>query len=195
MRLSRSNRVLLVLFGALVFGVGILGTVIEWPWGTPITLVVLGVLIVIAGILGVLPNGNLREMEMRWPDPALYDRVEQLEKDLPTLRNELASKEKQLRGETSAVGQRLDDYLLSLEPEPVDEYETAEERVADWEQAYADLDTEISWRRMNGVHPAERNDDLNEAEAIAMRDQLHARLTRERRRLDARTRFAHLKRG
>ncbi|MER7891708.1 hypothetical protein ABTX15_17960 [Micromonospora sp. NPDC094482] len=195
MRLSRSNRLLLVLFGVLVFGVGILGTVVEWPWGTPITLVVLGVLLVVSGILGVLPNGNLRQMEMRWPDPALYDRVDQLEKELPALRNELAAKEKQMRGEISAVGQRLDDYLLSLEPEPVDDYETAEERVADWEQAYADLDTEISWRRMNGVHPEERDDGLDEAEAIAARDELHAQLTRERRRLDARTRFAHLKRG
>ncbi|MEU8129570.1 hypothetical protein AB0B68_20335 [Micromonospora sp. NPDC049049] len=44
---------------------------------------------------------------------------------------------------------------------------------------------------MNGVHPEERDDGLNEAEAIAMRDQFHAQLTRERRRLDARTWLAH----
>ncbi|MEU7975264.1 hypothetical protein AB0B48_24825 [Micromonospora sp. NPDC049089] len=50
---------------------------------------------------------------------------------------------------------------------------------------------EISWRRMNGVHPEERDDGLNEAEAIAMRDQFHAQLTRELRRLDARTWLAH----
>ncbi|MEU8129571.1 hypothetical protein AB0B68_20340 [Micromonospora sp. NPDC049049] len=54
--------------------------------------------------------------------------MRRLEKDFPALRNELAIKEKQLRSEISAVSQRLYDYLLSPESDPVDGFETAEQR-------------------------------------------------------------------
>jgi len=193
MRLTSTKRAVLLAFGLALIATGVAGAVKDWSASVLVpTLVVLGLVIVVAGIVGALPGGNWKEGEFKWPELDLLSRVDHFESRLGDIRQEL----EQLRGDTSReleklgadcreINAKLDDYILAQEAEP-DDGMTNEERLAALGQESAELDREIDWRQFTGE---DYDDGISLESLIDMRETSRVALHREERRQAARARY------
>ncbi|WFE22461.1 hypothetical protein O7621_03685 [Solwaraspora sp. WMMD937] len=183
MRLPVSTRVLLILLGLGVAAVGVVGLLSEWPLGTPMIVLVFGLLMVTVAAIGSMPNLNWREGTILWPDPKLYERLDLLEKALKDLRET----DTQLAVKAESDAEVLD-YILSRLPAPPDgdEYDSDHARLAVWEERLGETEHEITSRYYSG----EDYDDGISIQGLEMtRDDQRRDIRLESRRLKAKKRF------
>ncbi len=181
MRMTFSTRLLLILLGLGVAAVGVVGLLSEWPLGTPVLVLVFGLLMVVVGAIGSMPNMNWREGTILWPDPKLYERLDELEKALAEHTRMLTAHAKRFDGEALAL-----DFVLAKLPAPNDDYDSDEQREQDWEQSYEEIHHEISVRQFTGE---DYDDGISIQGLEMMLEDLSRDMTLERRRLRARDRF------
>ncbi|GAB6898558.1 hypothetical protein [Kineosporia succinea] len=165
MRIKALARFLLVVAGlALVvvatFGAG--GVVFfhqKWDASPTVVFMIAGLLAVLAGVIGAVPNGSIKDGSIRWPEidllnavEALSDRAEKLDKRVALIATE--SFEQMLRVDETflAIENDLRDLVLSLEPHPDEGLDSDEiqERDREDEEAKRDLDHEISSMAYSG---------------------------------------------
>lgn len=181
MRLTRWSRVLLGALGGLLVGISVVGAARSWSDATMATALVAGVFLFIAAGVGAVPRGSIKEGSLEWLELDKHPRTETLEQEASELRKDVAD----LRAVVQKQSDALVDYILSQE-RPPDDGQTDEERVAELEQAVAELSSDIAWRYYAGET---YDDGVDVVELEKYRDKSESDLAREKRRQAARERF------
>lgn len=184
MRLTRWQRLALVIVGVALLSAGAIGAAFNWSGVALTAFIVAGVFVLLGAVVGAMPKGSFKEGSVEWPEIDKHPRVEAIEAEMTTLRAEVASARKEAKEATDF----LIDYILAHEPPPDDEEGplTDEERLEQMERADAELSMEISSRYFTG----ETYDDGYDVKEIEQwRDVGRQAMEKERRRQSARKRF------
>ena len=187
MRLKLAPRTALLIIGLGFIAFVIVGAVKGWSaaYSVP-TLALPGVFFVLAGVVGVLPGGSLKDGALQWPDAGPYERADEdrqlddVRRELEELRTGTAQELEKLK----AAHRELDDIVLAREPEPNDGL-TNDRRLEEGREQCEQLDQEIAHRQFTGDY----DDGINLHDLIDTRDKARKWLEREERRQSARARF------
>lgn len=182
MRMSRSTRVLLILLGLGVISLGVVALTYKWSGGTPAILLSVGLVMTVAGAIGSMPTVSLKE-GIAWPDPAVYERLDELEKELA-----IQDKANKLLSAELEQADEAIDYILSRLPAPPDDedYASDQARLDDWEEALDQTRHEITSRQYSGE---DYDDGISLTGLEMMRDDMRRDIRLETRRLKAKKRF------
>ncbi|MHA5055143.1 hypothetical protein [Streptomyces sp. SD15] len=187
------KRVVLEIAGLALIAVGVIAGVKDWSAVVMVpTLVLLGMVLAVAGIVGALPGGSWKEGQLEWPDVDLLDRVDQLKGQLEDtvqgieqLRDETTQQLDDLRTNYREFNAKLDEFILAQEPDP-DDGRTDEQRLTDLREQWEDVDREIGSRQFTGE---DYNDGISLESLVESRDAQQRSLDREVRRQAARRRY------
>jgi hypothetical protein len=181
MPLTRWARLGLAVVGVLLVTVGGVGAALNWSGVALTSFIVGGIFLLIGAIVGVVPRGSIKDGSLEWPEVDKHPRVEKIEGDLATLREELTVSRK----ETTKTSDLLLDYILAHEPVPADGMTDAE-RLDEFERAVAELSSEVDGRHFTGET---YDDGIDVTELERYRYHSARDLAREERRQAARARF------
>jgi hypothetical protein len=162
-------------------GAGGVGAALDWSGVGLTALIIAGVFMLIGAVIGALPKGSFKEGTIEFPNVDTHPRVEKIEAQLSTL-------DEQLKGQEAASKACMDlllDYIAAHEPSPNDG-RTSRERLADLEQAAAELYSEVAHRQYTGE---DYDDGVGIGQLYKWQEEAQRELGRENRRQVARKKF------
>lgn len=190
MRLTKAKRAALLVLGLALLSSGTVGAMKDWSGVGLTTLIVAGLVSLLAAIIGAMPQGNWKEGELKWPEPDPFPRIDELETQASKLTQDL----EKLTGDHRRLKDVLIDFILANEPDPdgemTDEEMTDEERLDELRSGYQDLYNEVDHRRFTGE---DYDDGISTTELAKTLDRVRYQLYREERRYAARVRFGKAK--
>lgn len=163
MRIHHRWRVALVCGGIPLLLIALAGAsgikVDKWDASPAVAYGIIAFLMIGIGATGAVPEANIREGTMKWPEVDLLNRLDEIEKGLTALTATVATQQVDFTEERYVVDERLiqvtqdvQDVALAMRPHPdegLSEEEIEEARLAN-EEAENDLSHEISSMQYSG---------------------------------------------